>query len=430
MPIVSSKGIAAYTGSFSDKEKIHLLKRCLFGMKRSDLALLNNLDLSSSIDLLIQNNIVGPPVNNYQNRVADTNVPYGSTWVTAPSNAAVNSERTLSFVARLMGNYINQASTLEEKMTLFLHNCFPVEVDTVNDGRLVYMNYNLLRTNCFGNLKALVTLISKDLAMLRYLNGEKNQKLAPDENFARELQELFTVGKALNPHYSEDDVKTAAKVLTGYQIDDVNLKYVFNSTRHDSSNKTFSSFYNSTSITGKSGAAGESELDDLVNMIFSIDEVAKYFCRKLYTFFVYYEIDATVESNVIVPLAQLLISSNWEIKPVLKALLMSEHFFDTDTFGSMIKSPVDHFIGALRECEVVLPNGTNHEQNYLIWLNIYNFIAAIGQAVYNPPNVAGWQAYYQLPLYHENWINTDTIGKRNKYTAALLVGYAVGGYTI
>src|SRR4030095_6397414 len=118
--------------------------------------------------------------------------------------------------------------------------------------------------------------------------------------------------------------------------------YSFNAAQHDTTSKQFSSFYNNTTIAGRTGAtAGDLELTDLINMIFSKStEVSRFMVKKLYRYFVYYKIDSATEANVITPLAQMLVSNNWEIKPVLSALFKSEHFFDTVNQGCYIKSPV------------------------------------------------------------------------------------------
>src|SRR5207244_2157509 len=114
---------------------------------------------------------------------------------------------------------------------------------------------------------------------------------------------LFTVGKGPGSGYTEADVKAAAKVLTGYTVNTTTATSTFDSTRHDTTNKQFSAFYNNTVITGQTGANGQNELDDLVNMIFATNEVAMYICRRIYRFFVYGDIDSTIEANVITPLA-------------------------------------------------------------------------------------------------------------------------------
>ena len=141
----------------------------------------------------------------------------------------------------------------------------------------------------------MVNGVTKNAGMLIYLNGDKNAKTAPDENYARELQELFTLGKGPGSKYTEADVKAAARVLTGWRVERFGVTSYFDATRHETGDKVFSSFYNDTTIKGKSSAAGANETDELVDMIFQQNEVAMYLCRKLYRYFVYYDIDTTTE---------------------------------------------------------------------------------------------------------------------------------------
>jgi uncharacterized protein (DUF1800 family) len=268
--------------------------------------------------------------------------------------------------------------------------------------------------------------VSVHIAMLRYLNGYLNSKNAPDENYARELQELFTLGKENNPNYTEDDVKAAARLLTGWKIDMDTEVVSFKPEDHDPNPKIFSSFYNGTSIAGRTGAtAGDAELDDLINMIFNKTvEVSEFIVKKLYRWFVYYTIEPDTYTNVIKPLAQLLVSSNWEIKPVLAALLKSEHFFDPLSQGCLIKSPLDLIVGCVREFNVVFPDATDYVNQYNMWEYLESQSMQMQQDIGDPPNVAGWPAYYQIPMFHETWINHDTMPRREKLTDQLVMtGY-------
>jgi uncharacterized protein (DUF1800 family) len=277
----------------------------------------------------------------------------------------------------------------------------------------------------------MVRAVTTDPGMLRYLNGYLNTKTAPDENYGRELQELFTVGKDGGAKYSEEDVKTAAKVLTGWKIDAA-FNAVFDSTRHDTTNKTFSPYYSSKTITGKSGASGALETDELMTMLFDNTDTAKFICRKLYRYFVYYYIDANVENNIIKPLANTFITNNFDIKPVLKQLLQSEHFYDSLYIGCQIKSPLDHVVGFLRQYEIAFPNAvTDYADTYYMYNNMVNQLISMGQSPVDPPNVAGWPAYYQAPDYNELWINADTMPKRNKFTDLMVeTGYTKNGKKI
>jgi uncharacterized protein (DUF1800 family) len=374
-----------------------------------------------------------PPVKNYANSVVvgdpDLDIAAGTTWVNKnTTDGGVDSQRVSSYKSWWTGLMINQNRNILEKLVLFWHNHFATETTDIGRAIWSYQNNEILRKNAIGNFKVFVKDITLDTGMLRYLNGYLNTNTAPDENYGRELQELFTVGKGINngtPPYSESDVKAAAKVLTGWTLNyNTNTSY-FNSPKHDITNKQFSSFYNNTVITGRSGTAGANELDDMLNMIFATNDVAAYICRRLYRWFVYYDIDTTTEANVITPLAQIFRSNNYDIKPVLNALLKSEHFFDVLNQGCVIKSPVDINISLCREFGVVFPVSSDFVNAYYMWDYIRIQSSNMQQNIGDPPDVAGWKAYYQAPQFYEIWVNSDTLPKRNQFADTM----ANNGYT-
>jgi uncharacterized protein (DUF1800 family) len=432
-------GLTPYNGSWTSNEVIHLLKRTMFGSTPDDINFFLGLGMNQSVDTLltIPATPPAPPVKNYNNNNIPTtdpdyNIAMGQTWVTINTTDADGQRRT-SLKAWWMGLMINQERNIREKMTLFWANHFSTETNDL--GRMIWAyNYNALcRKNALGNFKQFVRDMTLDVAMLRYLNGYLNISTAPDENYGREMQELFTLGKENNPNYTEDDVKKAARVLTGWKINANTNTYSFNSAQHDTTSKQFSSFYNSTVIAGRSGAtAGDLELTDLINMIFSKSaEVSRFIVKKLYRYFVYYKIDAATEANVIDPLAQLFVSSNWEIKPVLAALFKSEHFFDIVNQGCYIKSPIDLVVSVCREFGIVFPNATDYVNAYNMWSFMQNYAALLQQNIGDPPNVAGWAAYYQAPQFHETWINADTYPRRNLFTDTMIgPGYTRSGQKI
>ena len=243
-----------------------------------------------------------------------------------------------------------------------------------------------------------------------------NSKTAPNENYARELMELFTLGKGPDSRYTEDDVKAAAKILTGYRINPLSspISYFFLFTEHDTGNKKFSSFFNNATITGKLLNAGENELDELITMLFNQTETARHLCRKLYQFFVYYDITPEIETNVIIPLAEDLKNANYNILPVLQKLFRSQHFYDYLSIGCVIKNPIDYAVGMIREMKVSLPSSAQLVDQYLSWGLVTILAAYQGLNIADPPVVSGWQAWYQAPQFHEIWINADTLANRNK----------------
>lgn len=426
-------GLNPYTGKWTENEVIHLLKRTMFGSKKADIDYFKTRTLAQAVDELLAPvaALPSPPVKEYDTTGAltqpDTNIAAGTTWVSDPNNdGTIQSRRRASFKKWWMGNMINQDRSIREKMTLFWHNHFSTQTNDVGNALYVYKHHAMLRANALGNFKSLVKAITIDPAMLAYLNGQNNNAAAPDENYGRELQELFCCGKGAASLYTEGDVKEAAKVLTGWRNNGTTISSYFDSTRHSTVNKQFSAFYNNTIITGKTGAtAGDVELDSLLTMIFGAPEVAKYICRRLYRWFVYYDIDAAVETNVIAPLAAILKANNFEVKPVLNALFKSEHFYDVLNQGCQIKSPVDLVVGMCRELNVPFQPATDYTTNYGFWNYLVSIVSNAQQNIGDPPDVSGWKAYYQEPQFYEVWINSDTLPKRNQFTDLM----CVSGYT-
>jgi uncharacterized protein (DUF1800 family) len=436
----TQSGLNPYTGAWGDEELLHLLRRTMFGAKRSDLSFFRGRTVDQVVDALLNPTAPAPtpPIKEYANPTTvgvnvDTAVLQGTTWVNNINNdGTIQALRRASYKKWLTGNLINQDRSIREKMILFWTDHFGNEATDVGNGNWIYSQHQLIRQHSLGNFKNLIRDITLDVAMLRYLNGYLNNATAPDENYARELMELFTLGKGPDSRYTETDVKEAAKVLTGWTVNGTTYQPVFTPTRHSTANKTFSSFFNNTVITGRTGAtAGMLELDDLLNMIFAQQEVAKFIARRVYRWFVYYQIDADTERNVITPMADIFRSSGYEIKPMLSALLKSEHFFDKINRGCYIKSPADHVIGSLREMNVTFPPATDWGTNYGLWNTFYSWMVNMGMNLHDPPNVAGYPAFYQEPSYHELWITSDSLPKRNQFTDIMVSsGYAVNGFRV
>lgn len=430
-------GINPYASQWTTNEVIHLLKRTMFGAKKADVDYFLGRTVSQSVDELMNPTAPNPtpPIKEYvtstQPGTPDTNIAQGTTWVNDINNdGTVQSQRSASYKKWWTGVLVNQDRSIKEKMNFFWIDHFGNESSDIGNANWVYKQHTTIRQHTLGNFKQMVRDITLDYGMLRYLNGYLNTATAPDENYGRELQELFTLGKGPDSKYTEGDVKEAAKVLTGWRVNGANYTTFFDPTKHSSANKQFSSFYNNTIITGRTGAtAGDLELNDLLNMIFAQNEVAKFLVRKFYRWFVYYEIDAATEANVITPLADIFRSSNYDIKPVLTTLFKSEHFFDIANQGCVIKTPMDVVIGSMREFEVNMPLATDWDTNYGHWNTLYSWMINMGVNLHDPPNVAGMPAYYQEPAFHEIWITTDSLPKRNQFTDVMTnSGYLRNGF--
>jgi uncharacterized protein (DUF1800 family) len=428
-------GLKRYRGRWTADESRHLAARGLFGAKQETVDLFKGKSARKSVRILLDIDPTPPPppLNNYNDdKYSDPEVPAGQTWIGSMKYDGMNNgRRTASVKAWWTGLMLDQDNSIREKMVLFWHNHFSTETRTVNNALFFYQHNTLLRKYALGNFRELVKMITIDPHMLRYLNGASNTKKAPDENYGRELQELFTVGKGPGSHYSEEDVKAAARVLTGYYIDNKTYSCQFDPKRHDNSDKIFSSFYGNAVVKGRTGVAGQDELDDMLDMIFSVPEVSKFICRKLYRFFIYHTVDEESEKNVIAPLAATMRKHHYEIKPVMKELLLSEHFFDLSNRAALIKSPVDFTVGACREFSVSFPTDEDYVNQYACWLLVQQQAANMQQNIGDPPNVSGWPAYYQVPEFDKFWINSDTLPKRNQFTDHMINGgFNKGGFKV
>jgi uncharacterized protein (DUF1800 family) len=434
--------LTPYTGAWTDAEVIHLLRRTTFGVRPADIQTLRAMTPGAAVDFLFSNAPTAapvPPLNNYYNGgyTDPSGIPAEQTWVYASyGDGTVNSKRRFSLKSWWMGLIMNQNLSILEKMVFFWHNHFATETATIGDARIAYVHHAMLRANALGNFKNMVRLVTKDPAMLIYLNGRYNTSTAPDENYGRELQELFTVGKANTPNYIEDDVKAAAQVLTGWQLNTATtpISSKFTPSRHTTANKQFSAFYNNTVIAGQTGAAGANETDALIDMIFGTTptQVANWICTKLYRYFVYYDTvtDTSVQTNIISGMATALISNNWNITPVVKLLLKSQHFFDVNSRGCYIRTPLDFYAGMFRTFGIKLPTSFDAYKNYLIWNAVRQYAADNGLDLGDPPDVAGFPAYYQTPQFYELWINSNTYPKRLQFVDMMLgSGFSAGSGT-
>ncbi len=435
----TNSGLEPHTGVWGFDQVAHLLKRTMFGATKNDITAMMSQTLDDVVTMLLAAQPTPPPPINVS--TSDTGVPLGQTWVTAPrlnsDGTNPNNQRNQSLKAWWIGLMLDQPVSLTEKMTLFWHNHFVTETVETSDARFSYKYLALLRQYALGNFKDMVREITIDPAMLKYLNGNTNTKTNPNENYARELQELFTIGKGpeIAPgnytNYTEDDVIAAARVLTGWRTDATNISSYFTLSRHDTANKQFSADYGNTVITGSSDPTGMAEINALLDMIFIQNETAKYICRKLYRYFVYYVIDDAAEANVITPLANIFRSNNYDVKPVLQTLLKSAHFFDSVNMGCMIKNPMELNVGTCRLFSVQFPTAVDYVTQYDHWKYLRTQASGMQLDLCDPPNVAGWPAYYQLPQFYELWVNSDTLPKRNKFTDTLVTpGYKKGGFTL
>ena len=421
----SRKGLESTKSLLTEPQLLHLLRRTKMGVSKHDFDIFSGLDVAEIVDMLLTEEELAPPVNDYEPDVADPDVPFGETFINAPYNGDVEGERTVTIKSWFINEMRKESTSMHSTMWLFWHNHLPIEMWGIFNGKMVYNYTKLLHDYSFGDFKELMYNITIDPAVLIYLNGFVNVKDAPDENYGREVQELFCIGKGPNANYTESDVQAAARVLTGWSLDwNGGGDAIFYEWDHATEDKQFSEFYGNTVIEGKSGAAGAEELDEFFDMIFSNDEVAAFICRKLYTFFAYSTIDDWTEANIIQPLAQIFRDSNYTIRPVLEALLTSDHFYDEVNYGAIIKAPTDIVLGWWKAADLQFPFDAEEDiyNKKLVNRSLYWTMSDWGMDIGDPPNVAGWSAFYQYPTFDKTWITTSTIVRRIGFIDGFVYG--------
>jgi len=422
-PLPVNGGLTPYSGPWTYATAAHLLRRAMFGPSHQQINQAVRDGLSGTLDKLTANLPLPSPPVLYSESVIDPNVRKGQTWVDKPLSPSVQGlvpMKENSLYAWLMEQIFSEGVSLREKMTLFWHNHFVVS--DIFDPRYNYEYIQLLREYSLGNFKTLTQKVTIDKSMLVYLNGNQNTNRAPNENYARELMELFTIGKGpvAGPGdyttFTEQDVLAMAKALTGWIIvsdprNETFLPYAsYNNQRHDISTKQLSHRFNNIQITN----AGADEYKNVVDILFTKREAATFICRKLYGYFIYYKIDQAIEDEIINGLADILQANNFEIKPVVRTLLASEHFYSVQALGCMIRPPYEFMFNTLKATKFTPP--TDLEQKYNVFLSIYRNFTGMQQVYFDIPTVAGWDPYHQEPAFHEIWINSATYPTRIAFT--------------
>ncbi|GAA4236129.1 hypothetical protein GCM10022291_19780 [Postechiella marina] len=436
-------------GKLGLRKAKHLLRRATFNYTKEQLDIFANMTATEAVNSIATNptNVLSEPYD-----PLPTDAPDGF-WTSSgqhPNTFSGSGRKRSHVTAWWWYNAINQVS-LKHKLSFFLHTSFTVAKDLgVGYSEFFYDHIRLLDFYALGNIKTLAKKITLDNAMLDYLDNTQNNKNNPNENYAREYLELFTIlkgeqiGEGNYTNYTEIDIQQAAKVFSGFKkqydrngnIDaDTNLPTGYlNIYQHDTNNKTFSSAFGNKVITGRNTTTGIfEELDDFVDMVFNQPETAKAYCRKLYRYFVKSKWDATIETDVIEPLAELLIDNNYEILPVVKKLLTSEHFYDigdgneTDNIiGALIKSPLQLLSEIFSIFSVSFPDPKTEPslfyKNFFFWFIHGTYFKAAGMEFYNPDSVAGYPPYYQEPNFDQIWFSSNTIIGRYKIIESLIIG--------
>ena len=418
---VSSLSMIPYSGQWTIEQASHLLRRTLFGPTRAQINQILSLTVDQAVESILQ--IVPPtdPITWYPGEAISSQ---GQSWVNdfLPLDETLKNETNLArkysmytWLVKRMNDEQNISPSITEKICFFWHNHFAVT--RRSDDRHNYNYLRLLETHALGNFKTLVEEMTVNPAMMYFLDTAWNTKWSPNENYARELLELYTIGKGeqIGPgdysHYTEDDIAAGAKILTGWKVRENESAIAhpyseFEQSHHDTTDKTLSYHFNNLTISN----SDEQEYKDFINVIFQKNETAFHISRKLYTFFVNTEITPEIETNIISVMAQTILDNNYEIRPALAQLLKSEHFYDIGNIGANIKSPYEFIFSMINTTETYTNYGI--EGDNLIWSKLYTKAWTFDLSWYYPPSVSGWPAYYKNPAFMQHWINSGTIDRR------------------
>ena len=392
-------------------EAEHLLSRAGFGGTPTQILTLSNMGLKKAVDYLIEWERVPDPLTAGSEFRADIMQPLSQENRQQAQRArrsgdermlekfrAARQERQRedrqqmrSIQAWWLERLIETPRPLHEKLTLFWHGHFATGYRAVEDSWHMMIQNNMLRQNAGGSFKnGLVHNIIRDPAMIKYLNNNQNTYKAPNENLARELMELFTLGAGNG--YTEDDIKEGARALTGMSYRDDS--FAFNQRNHDSSGKTIF------------GRPGQFDGADFVELIFRRPSASWFISSKLHRFFVddSMEISSSTKSAVN-QMASTLKRNNWNVRPMLRELFRSQHFYDDTNRRTIIKSPVQLAVQAVRSLGTPIRSITRTNQA----------CALMGQELFYPPSVKGWEG-------GRKWINTSTLFIRNNLLVYLMTG--------
>jgi uncharacterized protein (DUF1800 family) len=284
---------------------------------------------------------------------------------------------------------MNGPAPLLEKMTLFWHGHFATSVQKVRDGYFMWLQNDTLRRNALGNFGGLAKKISRDPAMMIYLDLQQSRKEHPNENWARELMELFTVGIG---NYSEQDIREAARAFTGYRIDMTTQQFRFAPFQQDAGTKSFM------------GRTGPLNGDDIIDILVKKPACAQFIGRKLWRFFV----EDEPSPQVVDLIAERIRAHNYEMRPVLRELLSSAEFYSDRAMQTQIKSPVQYLVQTSKLLETQLPSP----------IVAQNAMRQMGQILFAPPNVKGWDG-------GKAWISTSTLLFRYNFANYLINGNAI-----
>lgn len=471
--------LPSFGGPLGYKRAAHLLHRASFGPTKLQIDSFATLNAAQAVALLFQQPLPDPAL--------PVDPETGTEWVLTGTTDANSGDSDLQeffkgwFIGQMLGLGVPPSNSLayatREKVVFFLHSVFTTIQSKVDNSRSLYFQNQLYRKFAFDkllpieyNIKTLIKKISVDNAMLRLLDGNLNVNGSVNENYGRELLELYTIGRGLEGtlppasvpgdyfNYTEQDVRAAAQVLSGWTLDttfsnpditvDLDLTGTVklprgkvrgsatNANGHDNTVKQFSDRFSNATIqpdptllsgTNATEASALDEISQLIELIYSKPETARNFCRRIYRFFVYHEITQAIDDTIIAEMANTLAANNYKLQPVLEDLFQSQHFYDAaagnddNNFGGIIKSPLDLMVGTFRIFGIQLPDPVSSSDSFYEKTgDLIRTLESMGMHFYEPFDVAGYDAYHQYPIYHRSWISTNYLTRRYDFIRQLI----------
>lgn len=474
-----------FTGQLGTRGAAHLLRRTTFGPTLQQINQFSTLTTAQALQQLYR---PVPPLPDTPPPVdPDTNEAWVITGNTDPQKMAFQYEEYFKrwVIGQMLSAGVDDSQSLaysaREKLVFFMHTHLTAITEKIGSSRALYYQNQLLRLYAVDNtpspiipadklnFKELTKKICVDNAMLRLLDGNINIR-GGNENFGRELLELYTIGRGLEGpdtlppdlepsdylFYTEQDVQAAAKVFSGFNFDDTFATIdedtelprgavrgsVTNASAHSNEPKQFSNRFGGAIIepdpllVNGTNATEESALDEisrLIDLIYAQPETARHICRKIYRFFMYHEINAALQADIIQQMANTFTANGFKIQPVIEQLLSSQHFYNNnstnnyvdDGFGGIIKSPIDLMLGTHRFFGTLVPDMTTDATGF------YDFTGSIvntmkqnmGLDFYQPFDVAGYDAYHQYPIYHRSWITVNNLTNRYNFIQQFMMTF-------
>ncbi|MCP9763718.1 DUF1800 family protein [Lacihabitans soyangensis] len=430
---------------------LHLLRRATYAPNKTNVSQFSNYTPTQALDALFStpNYAVPEPL------ATDTSQKYIPTFL-SPSVAPTSMDDYDRYymVYAWWFHRAQNSNTIHSKIIEFLHTIFVTNNQNERYQDFTFDYMSLLEFYASGSIKTLAKKMSRLNVMHFYLDNRLNTAGAPNENYAREFLELFTIlkgpqdGPGSYTNYTEQDVQQAARVLTGFTniLESERLSYLDSESKiplgkkvfanHDTGNKTFSAKFNNQTINGATSAASmDTELDAFINMVFNQPATAKSYARRIYRYFVSRNITSEIENDIITPLADHLYTNDYNIQSTIKLLLKSRHFYDEDDslvgdeiIGAKIKSPLELVLTLYSQFNIT---GPNQQTNTLGFLQFYFYFlwyraSLAGQNIFQPTNVAGYPPITESPNYDKLWINSSNL----RYRYSLFIDDLIKGISI